>query len=218
VAAALGDEAWAKICEAAGLTPDDEARAALATLLFEEHPAFAYDRARWATASKRAERMLKRLAEFAELYRQAWLPHLPADQFQAILAGHASALTDVRTEADLYWLAMLRRRPEATWLAAAAIRRANRGQKNQQREWLYHRLCTVWLDYFHAPELSYSRPSRGGPPHGPLVAFMLAAVRQITPEDALPSPETLRDAIDRERRERENARQLVLQLRKRMGD
>ena len=86
-----------------------------------------------------------------------------------------------------------------------------------QREWLYHRLCTVWLDHFHAPGLTYSVPSRGGPPYGPLIAFILAAAGLVMPE--LPSPKTVRDAINRERIERENAKQLsfyFLERRKRM--
>jgi hypothetical protein len=217
VAAALSDEAWAKIRKAAGLTRDAEARAALATLLFEEYPAFAYDRARWATAYQRSERMLKYIAELAELYRQAWLPDLPVDQFQAILAGHASALkTDVRTEADLYWFKLLWRRPEHVWLGARAIRRANKGQKNQQREWLYHRLCGIWLDNFHANNLTVTIPPWGGPPEGPLIEFMLAAMRQIIPHSELPSTESLRRAIDRERKERANAAQLRLDLQQRI--
>jgi hypothetical protein len=217
VADALTDEAWAKICKAARLTPDAEARSALATLLFEEYPAFAYDRERWATNHQRSERMLKHLAEFAELYRQAWLPHLLVDELQAIIAGHASALkTDVRTEADLYWIKMLWRRPEHVWLAARAIRRANKGQRNQQREWLYHRLCGIWLDHFHANDLTVTIPPWGGPPEGPLIEFMLATMRQIMPPSELPkSTETLRYAIDRERKERNNVAQLRLDLRQR---
>jgi hypothetical protein len=118
---------------------------------------------------------------------------------------------DVKSECDLWCLKILRRRTEATWLGARAIRRANAGRKSVQREWLYHRLCTAWLDHFHAPDLRYSRPAKGGEPYGPLIAFMIAAIRQIMPEDA-PSAETVRDAIDRERRERDNVKQLTLPL------
>jgi len=53
-------------------------------------------------------------------------------------------------------------------------------------------------------------PSLGGSPQGPLIAFMLAAMRQVMPEP--PSPETIRNGIDRVRRERENAKQLWFAL------
>lgn len=216
MAAALSDEAWAKICKAARLTPDDEARSALATLLFEEYPTFAYDRERVKAKFLRSERMLKHLAEFAELYRQAWLPDLPVDQFQAILMGRASVITDVRTEADLWWIKMLWRRPEHDWLYADAIRRANKGQKNRQREWLYHRLCGIWLDHFHANDLTVTVPPWGGPPEGPLIEFMLAAMRQVIPRSELPkSTETLRYAIDREREARARTAQYSLALQQR---
>jgi hypothetical protein len=218
VAAALSDKAWAETCKAAELTPDAKARSALATLLFEEYPAFAYDRERWATAYQRSERMLKQFAEFAELYRQAWVPHLSADEFQAIIAGRASVFTDVRTEADLWHLKMLQQRPEATWLAARAIRRANKGKKSPQREWLYHRLCGIWLDHFNGQHLSFGRPGGGGKPKGPLIAFLLVAMRQVIAQQALPDPEALAEAIVRERQERERARQLHLFILDRLGD
>jgi hypothetical protein len=230
VAAALSDKAWAETCKAAELTPDAKARSALATLLFEEYPAFAYDRERWATAYQRSERMLKQFAEFAELYRQAWVPHLSADEFQAIIAGRASPLTerrtagrasvftDMRTEADLWCLKVLWQRPEATWLAARAIRHANKGRKSPQREWLYHRLCGIWLDHFNGQHLSFGRPGGGGKPKGPLIAFLLVAMRQVIAQQALPDPEALAEAIVRERQERERARQLHLFILDRLGD
>src|SRR5262249_33700529 len=115
---------------------------------------------------------------------------------------------DARTERDLWGLEGVRQRAEAAWLTARAIRR----RANVQHEWLYNRLCTVWLYDFHAP-LTYRRPSRGGDPYGPLIAFMLAVAALVMPE--LPSPETLRAAIDGERIERENARQLGLFLKDR---
>src|SRR5262245_39746769 len=228
MAGALSDQDWTDICTAADRTPDAEARKRLSTILFKEYPAFAYDRKRVAVAYKRAEQMLKHLNALAELYRETYAPQLPLDQFEAILAGRASAFvaadvksgqTDdeteaarnvaVKTEYDLSCLAGLRRRPEALWLAARAIRRANARRANVQREWLYNQLCTVWFWDFHAL-LTYSVPSRGGPPYGPLIAFILATAGLVMPEP--PSPETVRDAIDRERMERENARQLGLFL------
>ena len=112
---------------------------------------------------------------------------------------------DYRTERDFCSIAALRLRAEDNWLTARAIRRANARRANAQHEWLYDKLCIVWLYDFHAP-LTYSVPSRGGPPYGPLIAFILAAAGLVMPEP--PSPETVRDAIDRERMERENARQL----------
>ena len=187
MAATVSDEAWAEICAAAGRTPDAEARATLSKILFDEYPAYFYDRERVARARKRAERMLKHLGAFAEDHRA---------QFTRI--------DDIKTERDLFYIQRLQWRAGAVWGAARAIQR----EKNNQRKQLYHRLCDVWLDHFGARALSYSVPSLGGPPRGPLIAFMLAAMRQIMPEDALPSPETVRDAIDRERRERESAKQL----------
>jgi hypothetical protein len=186
VAAALSDQAWAEICAAGGLTPDAEARAALAAVLFDEYPAFAYDRVRVATAYRRAARMLKHLNNFAANHR----------------AQFAQA-DDIMTERDLFYIERLRRRALSVWLAARAIRRANKGKRNVQHEWMCHRLCTVWLDYFHAPGLSITHG-------GPLVRFMLAALRQVIPQEKLPKPETVRAGIKRERDERDNAAQLYL--------
>jgi hypothetical protein len=114
---------------------------------------------------------------------------------------------DMRTQRDVLGIAALRRRAEAMWCWAETIRLANARHANVQREWLYHRLCGIWLDYY-APGLTYTRPSLGGPPSGPLIKFMRAAMQQILPEDKLPKPETMSDAIDRERRVRERAKQL----------
>jgi hypothetical protein len=215
--AELSDLAWADICAAAGRTPDVEAHAMLTGILFDEYPAFKYDRERVAQALKRSTRMLKLLDAFAELYRQTWLPELPRDQFLAVLEDRAVPITDdAKTKTHFVSLAKLRRRAEAGWLVARAIGRANAGRKSAQREWLYYRLCSVWLDHFDG-ELTYSRPSHGGSPYGPLIAFILAAFRQVVSEDALPSPEAVGDAIARERNERENCRQLILQLRRRIG-
>jgi hypothetical protein len=214
VANTLSDRAWADICAAAQRTPGPEARAVLSTILFEDYPAFARDRTRWREDAKQAERMLKHLDEFAKLYRQAWLPRLPADELPIILAGRASALTDKRTEADLWCLKVLRRRPDAIWCAAEAVLWANAKRRSSQREWLYTWLYSVWVDDFHAPDFGgYGVPSLGGPPSGPLITFMLAAIGQVVSE--LPSPETVRDAIERARRTREACRQLSLPLRER---
>jgi hypothetical protein len=215
VAATLSDQAWTSICAAARRTPDAEARAELSKILFDEYPGFSYHRERVAEAFKRSQRMLKQLDDFAELYRQSWLPKLPFDQFQAVLAGRAMVLTgDVKTEAHFYWLAQLRSRAEAEWLTARVMRAANARKANVQRAWLYHQLCSVWRDHFEG-DLTYTVPPLGGPPHGQLIDFIVAAFRQVVSVDALPAAETVRDAIDREKRERENLRQLVLKL---MGD
>jgi hypothetical protein len=222
--AALSDQAWADICAVAERTPDAETRERLSIILFKQYPTFAYDRERVKAALRLSELMLQHLGWFAELYRQVWLPHLPEDEVDAIFAGRASAFVvdDKAIEQDCYskrqrqaierdcWaIAMLRQRAEAAWLTARAVRRANARRASVQHEWLYNQLCTVWLWDFDAL-LTYSVPSRGGPPYGPLIAFILAAAGLVMPEP--PSPETVRDAIDRERMERENARQLSLFL------
>src|SRR5262245_46376049 len=150
MAASLTNQAWADICAAAGRTPADEARAEVEAVLFVEYPAFTFDRERVIAAQERAERMLKHLDAFAELYWQAWLPDLPADQFQAVLAGLASVYADdIKTQAHFWSIQMLRRRALSVWLYGSAIRRANARHSSVQREMLYHRLCTVWLDHFH---------------------------------------------------------------------
>jgi hypothetical protein len=194
---ALTDAAWIEICEAARLIPDADARAQMSALLFGEYPAFAYDRKRVLADLRRAKRMLTRLAAFEADYRTRFTGD------------------DIKTEADLWWIGMLRRRPEAMWLACRATRRANPRRKSMQREWLYHRLCGIWLDCFHGRDLTVSVPSTGGAPRGPLIKFMLAAMKQVMPRRALPKPESVRDAIYRERDERENARQLRLELEQR---
>jgi hypothetical protein len=225
----LSDEAWAAICAAAGRKhpPDDEtaasilirgepassARAAVSAILFEEYPAFTYDREHIAQARERSRRMLKLLAEFAELYRQTHLPDLPVDELQTILTGRASpwVVDDLKTERDLHGIALLWRRVEAVWLFACAIRRAHAHKKSVQWEWLIHRLCGVWLDCFHG-ELTFTVPPLGGAPRGPAIEFLRAAISQVEPE---PSPATVRDGMLRERAEREHTRRLVLELRRR---
>jgi len=216
VADALSDEAWARICAAAGqhkppLTPDTETRERLSTILFEEYPAFHYDRERVARAFKNSKRMLKCLAAFEAAYRT---------EFSLVdEAARAGAMTNtVRVTPDLWAIEGLRKQALGLWLYARIIRGAHARRANVQREWLYNQLCTVWLNHFHAPELKYSRPGKGGNPYGPLIGFILAAAGLVMPE--LPAPETVADAIDREDIERENAKQLsfyFLERRKRMG-
>jgi hypothetical protein len=204
VAGPLSDQAWADICTAAGQhRPDAEARAVLSVVLFEEYPAFAYDRERTAMRNERAERMLKHLDAFTADYCAEFKP---TDD-----ATRADAVTNtVRIKPDLWCIEKLRRRAEAVLLYTNIIRHANARQQSVQRAMLYHRLFTVWLDHFHAAELTYTR--KAGEPSGPLVEFILTAMRQIMPEDKLPSREAMRDNIDDERRGRE---QLASELRKR---
>jgi len=206
VASALTDAAWAEICVAAKHAPDAEARAVLSGILFKQYPAFAFDRESTIRDQERAERMLEHLDAFAELYREAC--HFPADQFEAVLAGRAEAFipnnsesnvpNNIQTEFGIWCIARLRQRTMAVWQCAHTIRVANARHQNTQRAMLYYSLCTVWLDHFHA-ELKYNRPSppKRGDPYGPPIDFMLAAMRQVMPEDALPDPETVSDAIDR---------------------
>jgi hypothetical protein len=215
VADALSDQAWADICAAAGRPPDVGTRERLSKVLFKDYPVFAYDRERVAAALRQSEQMLIHLGAFAEFYRQTWLPHLPQDEVDAIFASLASAFIDDKDksiERDCWSIAMLRQRAEAVWLTARAIRRAHRGHRNVQQEWLYNQLCTVWIWDFHEPKLKYAVPSWGGAPYGPLIEFLLAAIREVVTEEELPSPYALRDAILRERAERENARQLGLRF------
>jgi hypothetical protein len=220
VAGVLSDQAWAAICAAAGqhkppLIPDAEARERLSKVLFKDYPVFAYDRERVAAALRRSEQMLIHLGAFAEFYRQAWLPHLLEDEVDAIFAGRASVFIDDKDksiERDCWFIAKLRQRAEAAWLTARAVRRAHRGHRNVQQEWLFNQLCTAWLWDFRAPKLTYSVPSWGGPPYGPLIEFLRAAIPEVVTKEELPSPYALRDAILRERDERENARQLGLRF------
>lgn len=194
MAHALSNHAWLAICEAAGLIPDADARAEIDACLFVEYPAFAYHRTRVATTLRRSLAMLRHYKVLAALYGE--IEPRP---------------DDITTERDLYYLKMLHQRALAHVLACRAIRRANRGRKNAQHEFLISRLSGIWLNNFNGPDLTVTVPGKGGPPRGPLIAFLIATMRQIMPS-ALPSPETLRDTIDRERKERENAKQLRLQL------
>jgi hypothetical protein len=213
----LPEQVWADICAAvgrAGLTPEPEARSVLTLILFRQYPAFVYDRKRVAAALREAEQMLKRLDVFAELYRRRWWPQLPENEFKAILNGRVEPFVpgNKKTEHDLWSIARLRRRPLGLLARCRVLRSANARKANTQRVWLIGRLCDVWLDHFNGPHLGVARPSQGGKPYGPLIDYLLAAMRAVIPEHVLPDPETLDDAITRERRERENARQLKLEL------
>jgi hypothetical protein len=217
VATALTNTAWAKIRAAAKRKPeaDAEARAMLARLLFDEYPAFAYDRERVANDREQAEQMLEQLDAFAKLYRRAFLPGLPDDQFEAIVTSRASLAIPgkVKDARDLWGIAGMRRRALAKLQGALVQQEANWKNKSEQRAWLYHWLCEIWLDYFQGPELPPPGPART-----PLVAFMLAAMRLVVPRSGLPRPDTLRDAIERQRKGRACLRSQLLRLRqKRAG-
>jgi len=208
----LSEEAWAEICAAAKrhrppLTPDAEARAKMSAVLFDWYPTYTYDQPRRERAQAvvdSCERMLGHLVEFAELYRQTWLPHLAVEDFQRLLTVPASLFPDnMRANFHLWGMRHLHGYVLANVLFYRAIRRAHERNASVQREMLYHWLCNIWLENFGARVLK----SRGA-----LASFMLAAIRQIMPEHELPARETLRDAIKRERRERENVEQLCFEF------
>jgi hypothetical protein len=208
MARTLSDKVWAGILAAAKTHPPDaDARAALSQALFNDYPT--YDRERVAKTAERAERMLEQLAAFEADYRVQFPSGVwKTDQDYEIKRHIAN-----QNERGLRWLEGLRGRTETVLLEARRQQRANARRRNTQREMLYFQLCGVWLDHFGG-ELTYDR-SAGGEPGGPLVDFILMAMRQAMPEDALPSREAVRDNIDRERREREAARRVALQIRNR---
>jgi hypothetical protein len=153
--------------------------------------------------NKRAERMLKHLDAFTPDYCAEFKP---TDD-----ATRANAVTNtVLIKPDLWCIEKLRRRVENVLEHTDSLKRANARQQSNQRAMLYHRLFIVWLDHFHAAQLTYSR--QAGEPSGPLVDFILTTMRQIMPEEKLPSREAVRDNIDDERRGRE---QLASELQKR---
>ena len=180
---------WRKICAAAERdpTPEPEARATLERLLFEDYPAYAYDRARVAKDRKRAERMLKHLNAFAADHR----------------ARFARA-DDIKTERDLFYIASLRQRALSVKLGAIAQQKANARNKDEQRAWLYHKLCEMWLDYFQGPEHPPVRAELPppGPQRTPLVNFILAAMGLVMPKGELPDPDTVRGIIDNKHKAR----------------
>lgn len=197
----LTTTAWRKICAAAGRkpVPEHEARATLEYLLFVEYPAFAYDPVRVANDRRRAKRMLKRLDAFA--------------------ADHRAQFTNaeyIKTERDRFYIDRLRRRALSVWEGAEAQKNANTGQKNVQREGLYHGLCEAWLDYFQGPERPPVRaelPSPRSAMRTPLVNYILAAMSLVMPKGELPDPDTVRGIIDDKRKARvsndEKIRRLV---------
>jgi hypothetical protein len=235
---ALSDQEWLEIREAARLIPDDGARAEMDACLFVKYPGMTYNRERVAAALRRWTRMLKHLDAAAELYWQG-LPHLPRDEFEAILERRACAwlpgdVTELDekveatadpaddpeavlqekdrgrllTERDLHYIATLHSRALAHVLACQALRRGNRGKEDPQQVCLISWLCGIWLNYFHAPDLTFTVPPLGGEPRGPLIDFLRAAMSKVM---TVPSPHTLRRAIERERAERENLRRRVIE-------
>src|SRR5262249_14286104 len=176
VARTLTDQAWADICAAAGPhCPDAEARALLSTVLFEEYPVFAYDRKRVAMRNERAKRMLRNLDAFVADYCTEF--ELTDDFTRADAVANT-----VLIRPDLWCIEKLRRRAEAVLLYTEVIRRANARRQSNQRAMLYHRLFTAWLDHFDRATLTYSRIKADAPLSGPLVEFILTAMRQILPE------------------------------------
>jgi hypothetical protein len=188
---ALSDAAWITICQAAGLIPDSDARAEMAAILFVEYPHMAYHRAHVAKQNRLAKRMLRDLT-------------VGMAQYDTLLLDH-----------HRYYLDRLRGRAITNLFGYEALRRANAGRRDSQREWLISRLCGIWLYNFGASDLTVTNPALGGPPRGRLIKFLLAAMRQVIPRRKLPSAETLRDLIKRERQARENAKQYRLFLQQR---
>jgi hypothetical protein len=137
------------------------------------------------------------------------------------LRDRASFPADVRAERDLRWLDKLRRRPQVLLRGANILKGAHQGKRGKskpQREWLYHRLCTLWLENFGARDLRYGRPKDDGdkrPPTGPLIDFILVAMALVMPSDEVPTAEAVSDGIDRVREERANAARLARKLRER---
>jgi hypothetical protein len=77
-----------------------------------------------------------------------------------------------------------------------------RGKRDFHRETLYWRVLQIWSDLTGKP-LAFSRPSsRRGAPRGPLVRFLMAALRPILTND-MPRAETLAKIVQRERAVRE---------------
>ena len=162
--------------------------------------------------------MLKNLDAFARAIRET--NHISADNLKAILEDRRgipigpSIPNDIENQRALWCIARLRRRTEAMLHAARTLQDAKTPRQTEQRAMLYHWLCGVWLDHFGG-ELTYDRAA--ATPVAPLVDFILTAMRQVMPEDALPSREAVRDNIDRERGRREVARRLWLQQQRNRG-
>lgn len=248
MAAALTDEAWDEICKAglrhkARLTPDADARAEMAAILFVEFPTQAYDRKTVAADLRRSKAKVGHYHALAALYgepkpvgRYHALAKLPPGPDDVTLVRDLDFRIKSRPDdvhlRDLYFLEMLHRRALALMFARIAKQRANadrkrrkkdaprkRLKKDAQREWLVSRLCGIWLNWFSTADgrhrsyehLTITRPTLGGPPEGPLIEFLTAAMRLVMP-DAVPDAEKLSYAIERERKERGRAAQLKLQL------
>jgi hypothetical protein len=216
VVGALSDEAWGRICAAAGRAPDAGTRERLSVILFEEYSAFTFDREREQAKLRLGKLMLERLGAFAEFYRRVWLCDVPEDEVEAIFAGLASAFLDDKSiERDCWSIARLRLRAEALFLGAERVLAAYRGKRNIERAWLYGQLCHVWIWNFHGT-LTATTPPLGGPPGGALIKFLLAVLRLVIPEEKLPNAYGLKDVIVREDALREKARQLGLFLQERL--
>lgn len=243
----LTDQEWLEIREAARLSSDDDARAEMDACLFVLYPGMIYNRDRVAASLRRWTRMLKHSHAFATLYWQDRLPDLLRDEYEAIIERNACFWVprkrkrepddvtterepedvtteydpprDVTTERDVHYIVTLRTRALAHLDACRALRRANRGKEDPQQVCLISWLCGIWLNYFHAPDLTFTVPPLGGEPRGPLIDFLRAAMGKVM---TAPSPHTLRRAIERERAEREKAKQYRLDLiagrRRRMAD
>jgi hypothetical protein len=148
------------------------------------------------------------------------LEHLDAftaDYCAEFEPSDAAARADppIRIKPDLWSLEGLRQCVEAVLRMAHVLQRANARRQSLQRAMLYEWLCTIWLDHFGG-KLTYGRRATSEV-SGPLVEFLLAAMRQVMPKDALPSREAVRDNIDDQRRERENAKHAAKKLKKRLG-
>jgi hypothetical protein len=210
VAAALTNTAWAKIYAAAERKPNAEveARAMLSKILFEQFPVFRFDRERVARAAVRAKRMLKHLAAFEADYRAQF----PSGVWKTDQDYESKRNVAIKTERDLRCLEGLRLRTKDVLLAALALQHANDRRRNEQHAMLCHWLCEMWLDHFEGPELPPAGPLRT-----PLVNFILAAMRLVVPKRDLPQPDTVRDAIDHQRKGRASLRAQDPRLREQSG-
>ena len=195
---------WRRVCAAAERdpTPEPEARATLAAILSDEHPSKPYDRARTLATISRAERMLGNLAAFEADYRVEF----PSGVWKTNRDYEIKRNFANKTKRDLLCLEGLRRRTEVVLLLA----RTRQRNRHQQHGMLYFRLCQLWIDHFQ-PGLELPSPGRFCTP---LVNFILAAMRLVVAASELPQPETVRDAIKRERTERGNVKALLEQLRR----
>jgi hypothetical protein len=216
---ALSEEVFDSICDGTEpRRPHDKprARAALSRILLEEYPNFRFDRSKIIAKQKQAETLMDRLRTFTNMYRSVYAPLISVGEFEAILTGRSLPylVDDIRTEHGLWCIAKLWQRIDAEIEFCVIMRRANERHQDTQRVWLYHRLCTVWLDHFAQASLEdYNR--EGGQPSGPLIEFILRSARQVLTK--LPSREAIRDNIERERGERLNAHRIAVEIWEREG-